>query len=241
MNMKRFLLVVLVALPVWGIAQSRVPDNERIERLTGDSASIYFYPRLMSRYLHCDTTLTLDDYHYLYYGYIFQPDYDPWTSPVEADSVLNVFGRNENPSPLECRQLIEYVNQIMLREPFNPRHLNLLIYAYGVIGDHEMELKNFDRLECLMETIIASGTGLKEDSPWHVLYFNHIEDLLLYLDLKQGKHILVSRTVEYVPLLERTKGGAKGYYFDFGRLYTRLPDPPEKQKRTATFNGIRIR
>ncbi|MDR2936920.1 MAG: DUF4919 domain-containing protein [Rikenellaceae bacterium] len=238
--MKRLLLALLVAMPFGGMAQIRIPDDDAIERLTGDTASRFFYPRMMSRYLHCDSTLTLEDYHYLYYGYIFQPDYDPWTSPAEADSVLSVFWRNENPTPLECRQLVEYVHRIMLREPFSPRHINLLIYAYGIMGDHEMEIKNFRRLEYLMETIMTSGTGLKEDSPWQVLYFNHIEDLILYLDLKQGKHVLVSRSVEYVPLLER-RNGIKGYYFDFGRLYTRLPDRPEKQKRGATFNGIRIR
>ena len=63
--MKRILILLLALLPVLAMAQ-RVPDNEDVLAKTIDASSPYYYPRLMERYIHGDTTLTLDDYHYLY-------------------------------------------------------------------------------------------------------------------------------------------------------------------------------
>ena len=238
-NMKKTVLLFLLALPLLGRGQT-APDNEAIREAVSVPESRYFYPKLFNRYMLGDSTLTLQDYRHLYYGYIHQPEYDPFESPTAADSILMVFERNPDPQAKDFKALIDYGNRVLLREPFNPRHLNLLTYAYGAIGDHENELKNYRRFKMLMETIMSSGTGISEGSPWHVIYFDHTEDVMAYLDLKYLKRTVVSRTCEYVPLLVKN-GKIKGYYFDFSRIYTRGPDPTQRKKPGWEFNGIKIR
>lgn len=43
-----------------------------------DPASRYYYPKLMGRYEQNETIMNLDDYRHLYYGYLFQEDFNPY-------------------------------------------------------------------------------------------------------------------------------------------------------------------
>lgn len=86
---------------------------------------------------------------------------------------------------------------------------------------------------------------VKEGSAWHILMFGHALDLLAAHDRHYGKARVVSRSVEYVPLLEpvRTEEGRiKGYYFDYSRIYRNKPDDYVfKRPRTWQFNNLRPR
>ena len=82
--MLRILFLMLLILPATGMAQQRVPDNEEILAEIIDGESPHYYPHLMERYMAGDTTLTLDDYYYLYYGFVYDDNY----RPLEPDPVF---------------------------------------------------------------------------------------------------------------------------------------------------------
>ena len=123
--------------------------------------------------------------------------------------------------------------------------MNLLAFAYGALGDSKNEQINYNRMNSILATIEDSGNGLKEGSAWHILMFGHALDLLAAHDRHYGKARVVSRSVEYVPLLEpvRTEEGRiKGYYFDYSRIYRNKPDGYVfKRPRTWQFNNLRPR
>ena len=50
------------------------PDFVKIEAEIKNENSNFYYPKLFERYLKGDTTLTVEDYHYLYFGYSFQDE-----------------------------------------------------------------------------------------------------------------------------------------------------------------------
>ncbi len=235
--MKKIFALLLLSLPLWAIGQ-RVPDNDAILRAVIDQASPYYYPALFSRYMAGDTTLTADDYYYLYYGFPYQEAYKPLEANPADDKVLVIFSQNNEPDSVQCRRIIEYVGESMKADPFSPRNINFLIYAYEKLGDRTQAEINRDRLDKIVTAIKSSGTGLKQDSPWHVLFFSHSTDVLAMMDLQPMKRMVVTSTVEYIPLLQR-QGDIKGYYFDFGRVYWRKPDKlPEKRVQGLEFNGI---
>jgi hypothetical protein len=79
----RQLLFIIFLLITIGIANSQEltfqkPDYDLIKKDIQDSSSAFYYPKIMSRLLVYDTTLTIEDYRHLYYGYIFQNDYKPY-------------------------------------------------------------------------------------------------------------------------------------------------------------------
>ena len=219
-------------------AFAQKPDDDAIFAAVMDAASPYYYPTLMMRYDAGDTTLTHDDYRHLYYGYAFQDEYRPLEPTIGEGEILSVFDRNPEPGPVEAERIIHYARQVMEQDPFSPKNINFMIYAYGVLGDSINERINADRLRKILEVIDSSGTGLKEGSPWHVLWFSHVNDFLGSRGLEILRRRVVERSVEYVTLTE-PDGRNKGYYFDFGRVYWKKPENlPEKRVDGIKFENF---
>lgn len=228
-------------LPLMAAAQ-RVPDNDEILAKIVDSNSPYYYPSLMLRYEAGDMELTLDDYYYLYYGYAYQDDYRP-LEPIEAEAkLLMVLERNQEPDEAAAAELMSYAREVMQYDPFSPKNVNFMAYAAVMMGNTLSARVNSDRLEKIMATILSTGTGEKESSPWHVLWFSHATDVIGSMGLEIQNRQVRTRTVEYVQVVRRSKDDPKGYFFDFGRMYWRKPEGPERQKRVRGFeiNGIPV-
>ncbi|MBQ4279303.1 MAG: DUF4919 domain-containing protein [Rikenellaceae bacterium] len=239
MNIRRLILFAALSLPL--IALGQAPDNKAIEQATLDRESPYYYPALMIRYIHGDTTLTLDEYRYLYYGFAYQPDYRPLEAVPAADRLMNVMAANARPDSTDAIEILRQAREVMKRDPFSPTNINFMTYAYGLLGDKEQAMYSADRLRKVVETIRGSGDGLTEKTAWHVLSFAHAADIMALMDLKTKKPIIVSSTVEYVPLLVRD-GDVKGYYFNYGRAYWKKPDNlPEKRVDGFEINGIKVK
>ena len=244
-NAMRILLVLLLFLPL--MATAKIPVEEDIIRQTLDSESPYYYPNLMLRYQSGDDSMTEEDYHYLYYGYAYQDAYKPLNANSDMDKAILIAQTVdfENPTHESLEKLIAAVNDALVQDPFSPKLLNLLAFAYGALGDSKNEQINYNRMNSILATIEDSGNGLKEGSAWHILMFGHALDLLAAHDRHYGKARVVSRSVEYVPLLEpvRTEEGRiKGYYFDYSRIYRNKPDDYVfKRPRTWQFNNLRPR
>lgn len=218
----------------------RVPDNDRIRYETLDSSSPYYYPNLYYRYCEGDTTLTLEDYRHLYYGFVWQPEYKPFETPLAHDKILMIL-ESDSLGEADFQEIIRLGKEAMEREPFDPSLVNFLVYAYGSIGDTLNERINYYRLEGILDAIRSSGTGLSEKSPWHIIYFSHVNDFLASANIRCKKEQIISRSVAYLPVLVKQKG-VKGYYFDFSRIYMKRPEKePEKRSTGWEFNGIPLK
>ena len=79
---------VLSAAAQQDTVRTQAPDNDAILRETINSASPYYYPTLFTRYLTGDTTLTDTDYRYLYYGFVWRPEYKPFETPAAQLAML---------------------------------------------------------------------------------------------------------------------------------------------------------
>lgn len=222
--MKVILAVCMTLACLPSVAQN-APDNEDILAKTIDPDSPYYYPSLMLRYTNGDETLSEKDYYYLYYGYAYSDSYRPLESIPAEMKVLEVLERSQDdPTVYDMQEMIRYAGEVMKADPFSPSNLNLLVYAYGMIGDTVNERLNYDRMNKVLATIRNSGTGLTESSPMHVLRFSHASDLLGSYGLEVTNRMIVSRTAEYISVSQDGRPQRKGYYFDYSRVYWRKPD-----------------
>ena len=220
----------------------RVPNNEDILARTIDSESPYWLPRLLGRYLSGGEGMTDEEYHYLYYGYAYSEAYKPLEPITAEDLVLGAMESvMQEPTEANLKKVVDYGLRVMERDPFSPKNLNFLAYAYGLLGDEVNEKRCFDRLNRVLATIESSGTGVKEGSPMHVLSFSHAADLIYARGQQIKRREVVSRTAEFVFLDMKDRYGNQGYYFDFSRIYWTKPDVlPEREKRGWTLNNVPI-
>lgn len=242
--MKRLLLLLLL---IPSLAAAKVPDEDNIVDRTMDSESPFYYPALMLRYNAGDATLTDEDYHYLYYGYAYQDAYKPLATNPDLDKMLMlVTGIDpEKPDVATLESMISMGTDALKRDPFSPKILNLMSFAYGGLGDKVREKAYLDRMNGVIRTILASGDGFTQKTPRHVLMFDHVLDVLAAEGLSYGKARIISRTVEFVPLTVPYVVGdkkRKGFYFDFGRVYWNKPEGyTYKRDRTWQFNNLKPR
>lgn len=237
--MNRLLLLLPLLLCIQAL---KAPDNEAILRATLDASGDHYYPALMQRYADGDQQLTGEDFYYLYYGYAYRDEYRPLTRISEADSILMILEHAPEPDSLQCLEIVRLAEQVILHDPFSPLNLNMMAYAYTILGDVEAAQLNAWRAARILEVIKASGTGISERSPWAVLSFEHAEDVIKSMNLLPTSRRVVSRTVEYIDVGLRGQGRTKGYFFDFSRAYWNKPEQlPEPQRGGWMINGIKIK
>lgn len=242
--MKR-LLIALLLLPA--LAAAKAPEENDILRKTMDRESPYYYTSLLMRYDAGDATLTDDDYHYLYYGYAYQDAYKPLETNPHMDKLLLLASGidPDNPSRETLEGLLSAAIDAQRKDPFSPKILNLMAFAYGALGDREREKAYYNRMNGIIRAILASGDGLTQSTPRHILMFDHALDVLSAEGLSYGKSRIVSRTVEFVPLTTPYVVDGKkrrGFYFDFGRIYWNKPEGyTYKRDRTWQFNNLKPR
>ena len=220
----------------------RVPDEDDILHQTLSASSPYYYTNLMLKYRNVGEVMSAEEYFYLYYGYLYQDAYRPFVENRVLDEMLLIMSGIdiERPMVSQLEALIERGVEAMELDPFNPKVLNMLAFAYGALGDTGREEQYFNHLNGVLSTIESSGTGLKESSPWHILMFSHAYDLLASKGYQYGQSRIISRNVEYVPLTKKSEDRVKGFYFDYSRVYRNKPDEVIiKRDRTWQFNNLK--
>lgn len=241
MRFKRFFTIFVCAL-LSAAAIAETPDNDKIFAAINDSDSPYYYPNLMMRY-QAGETLNDQEYHYLYYGYAFQASYRPLNDNPGMTKVQNIMARIaiDTPSVTDIDQLIAACSEAMEADPFSPKLLNIMAYAYGTAGDSAREKAYADHLSAILRTIAASGSGEKEKQPMHIIFFSHGVDFIAAKGWGQRKGKIISREVEFIPF-DAPKNKVKGYYFDYSRVYWNKPDDYTfKRDRTWQFNNLKPR
>ncbi len=121
------------------------------------------YRALMDRYLKADTTLRIDEVATVYYGYAATMDYAPDLTFPEIDEAI------------AAEDYEKAFNMSLDASKEAPMSLPVLINVIKLMP--QIELKdNLDaylnirqRLEMLIGTILASGTGIRRESPIKVI------------------------------------------------------------------------
>ena len=243
--MKRFLLFLLALMPLLAMAKTPV-EQDIIGRIT-DQRSPYYYMKLMMRYTNGALDLTDDDYHYLYYGFAYQDAYKPLDTNVDKEEMLSLM-KGMDPDNVErerLEQLLIRANAARMRDPFSPQILNVLTFVHQKLGNDGEAQRWATHLNGVIRTILSSGDGLTIKSPRHILMFDHALDVMAAEGLAAGDARVVSRTVEFVPLLSSQviEGKKrKGLYFNFERIYRNKPEGyTYKRERTWQFNNLKPR
>jgi hypothetical protein len=191
------------------------PDYDLIKKEIQDSASNFYYPALMSRLVQFDTTLNLEDYRRLYYGYIFQKNYEPyWSSPDE--NKLLEFYRSEKIKENDYDKIIKLATHSIGEFPFDIRPINFLGYVYHLKGNDEMAKKVSYRFQSLLKTIMSSGDGKTCENGYHVISVSH-EYVLLNIFRFQMKQQSLIGHCDYLEF-EKDERNVEGLYFNIEKL-----------------------
>lgn len=207
------------------------PDLEQIRADVSNPSSPYYYPKLFSRYQQNETVMNLEEYRHLYYGALFQEDFNPYRHSEASTKNDGLYYKN-NHTRAELDSIIYYAEEVLADDPFNLSQMNYLIYALRARGKVNRAKIWQYRLNHLLQAIISSGTGTDQEHAWYVINPRHEYNIINFQNA-------VARNQQYEePYFDRIevekKGGKKGkvttdtYYFNIRNMleeyYRKFPD-----------------
>ena len=191
------------------------PDYEKIRTEIQDSSSVNYYPKLLTRMNAYDSTLTIVDYRHLYYGYIFQKEYEPYWRSDQEEKLLKYY-RSTKISKNDYDKIIDLANRSISDFPFDLRQLNFMGYIYHLKGDEEMSLKINRRFQGVFAAIMSSGNGKTCETGYHVISVGHE---YVFMNMFQFRMTSQSLTgdCDYISF-EKDQRNVEGVYFNIQKM-----------------------
>lgn len=214
------LAVCVLSTGVSAMASKRVagvPDYKEIKREVNNASSRYYYPLLVQKYNAQDTTMSAEEFHFYYYGYTFQEDYNPYRKSEFAHQIDHLYKQGRKLSVAEYENLERFARQTLNDNPFDLRQINILIYALkGLNRYREAEVWQY-RLNGLTQAILASGDGMSPETAWHVIHPSHEYIILNCKGMKGVDFVFVEPYYDYIEI-ERNTRNIEGCYFNVERI-----------------------
>lgn len=213
-----FLLVVFVFIAQITIAQKlfKAPEYDLIQKEIQDSTSLFYYPKLMARLKASDTTLSPIEYRFLYYGYIYQPNYQPyWNSPEEEELIK--YYRSPKIKAKDYAEIIRLISKSIDAFPFDLRQMNFLTYVLHLKGDSVESVKISKKFSGIVDAILSTGDGLTCETSFHVINVSH-EYVLLNLFQFRVENQALTGDCDYMKLVKDDRN-VEGMYFNVRKLF----------------------
>ncbi|MDD2961070.1 MAG: DUF4919 domain-containing protein [Muribaculaceae bacterium] len=214
------ILFILVSLVSFTLTAQKItvakPDFSKIKEDTFNPESNYYFPKLLTLYQSNDTVMKVEDYRHLYFGYMFQDDYNPYRKSKYSDIIEPLYYKNKH-TVAESDTIMKYAELSLADNPFDLLQMNYYIIALKEKRKNARASIWQYRLNHLVEAIISSGNGT-EEQPWYVISPAHEYNLLNFMDLVATGHESVDGNIDYIKVNKKNAKTPAGYYFDVSRV-----------------------
>lgn len=220
--MKNIILTLICTLWLAGVLSSQETDFQpvkykKLKKEIKKKRSAYHYPTLYKRYVELDTSLSVGEFRYLYYGYTFQSDYSPYGTPVLQDSLVNYLTRPEL-MRAEYEVAARIGGELLHANPFRLRETFITAVSYEMAGNLRMSGLYFDLYEKQVDAIMSTGDGLSTLTAFSVIYVQDEYEILEVLGFEfDGNQQLLEGGFDMLELKENP-AGFDALFFDVSRL-----------------------
>ncbi len=188
------------------------PDYDQIKSDIENKQSNFYYSKLWDRYQRGDSTMTLEEKRHLYYGYVFNKKYSPYSSSNNAKQVNAILDK-ENPTKKEWEKLVSLLNTSLSAEPFNFRYLYYQSIAYDALNKPVDSNKNIKKIRCIVDALNSTGDGLLKETAIHVIAVSSEYDYLFLNNLSSQSQALMNGGYD-VLYLRPNEDGLEEMWFD---------------------------
>ena len=204
--------------------KTSIPDFKMMETIIKQERAAFYYPALMKRFKENDTTLTTEEYRYLYYGFSFQDSYAAYSTSKHLDELKKIFEK-KNLTDDDRENVIVLENKVLDEFPFNLRNLNVLINMMEQRGDSVAAVFQIKKLVGIANAIMSTGDGRTEATPMYVISVEHEYDMIGLLGyLSAGQQSLLNTVAGSMDKLElqENNDGVKSMYFNIDRVFANM-------------------
>ncbi|MDW3646254.1 MAG: DUF4919 domain-containing protein [Bacteroidia bacterium] len=189
------------------------PDYKKIEAQIADTASKFYYPRLMDRYEYADNKMSLEEKRCLYYGYTLHKNYAPYKQSKYLDSLYKL-PKQQNYSKKMLNKILLYADSALAKDPFD---LTALLYQEKIYRQLHRPRKSYIcgfRIKLIQEVLMSSGNGQSKENAIHVISVPHEYDFMRLMGLRvTGKKNSQDQPFDYLYVAPNDID-AEGFYFN---------------------------
>ena len=196
---------------------ANAPDYKRIKKEINSKNGEFYYPELLRRFEAADTTLTVEQMYYFYYGTATRPDYNPYkTSNYDA---LHKALEKENPEEADWAKAAQVIDEQLETDPTNIRfHLyKQIVYDHLYGPESEKTFDAYNQVVMLLSAVTSSGDGRSKETALHVICVTDEYGIMdvFGLSLKQQSLVHDDNGQSYdVMDLEENEYGLESMYFN---------------------------
>ncbi|UAB80604.1 DUF4919 domain-containing protein [Marixanthomonas sp. SCSIO 43207] len=213
--MKKIYLIVFIFVSSLSYSQDwyfEKPNYTVIKKNIKKKKSNLFYESLMNKFQNADSTMTLEEKRHLYYGYIYDENYSPYSRSDFGDS-LRVVLQKEKLDSLDLIRVVDFTDKMLLDNPFDLNAINYQLYSLEQIGDKITFNKKVTQLRIIVDALMSSGNGKSKKEAFYVIYTSHEYNLLNILGFQFGGSQSLIEHYDYLTLAEN-EAELEGLYFD---------------------------
>ena len=226
-TLRTLLVTLTIALTLTAAAQRPQPpasgkfevhkvDFNHVKEVIENPNSVYFYPKLMQSFLSNDTTMSIEAYRNLYYGYTFQEDYNPFRMSVYSNVVEQLYYKQPH-SREECDSIMKYAGLSLDDNIFDLDQMQYFIFALKEKKRRARAAVRQFRHDRIVAAIMSSGKGTKEE-PWVVIMPSHEYNIVNMLGYVATEHRDEGNGLEYIAVQPKEGKTTQGFYFDVKRM-----------------------
>lgn len=215
-------LLIIMALSYQLNAQEVNPvDYKKIEKNISKKKSNLNYQSLLQRFHEVDTLLTLEEKRHLYYGYIFQPGYNPYASHVNTE-IINQLLQKDSLNRQDYSTIIVLSDEMLDKNPFDMDALFNLYYVYGALQDGSNFNKISFQLGFIIDAILSTGNGAEKESAMYVIRVSDEYSMIDVLGFEsKGNQSMIDYRYDYIEIRENAYG-LEGLYFEISASLNHL-------------------
>ncbi|MDR1054664.1 MAG: DUF4919 domain-containing protein [Prevotellaceae bacterium] len=199
-----------------------VPDYDLIKAEIYNPNSRWYYPVLIQRFYNYDPTLTLKDYHFVYYGYLFSDIY-VFTDPLSNKDKTMDYLKKENQTPEDSQILIKLLREAYKEHPFDFGKANLMATIYNELNDIENYSAIQGRIQRLGDVLQHSGDGKTKETAIHVISTLHENYIFDVKSLKKKKQWLIENKYDVIEAVDKL-GEPVTIYFNVEQAFKKKED-----------------
>ena len=193
-----------------------VPNYKQIKKKIGSKGNEFYYPELLRRFETADTSMTVEQYYYFYYGTATRPDYNPYQGS-NYDELREAL-RGDTLTKDNWRRAAQAIEKQLKSDPTNLRfHVYKQIAYSNLYGEDSMEANNsYMQAIMLYFAIRATGDGQSPETAFHVICTTDEYGLMEMLGLSPKSQSLIEKNGRSYDVmeLEENEIGLESMYFD---------------------------
>jgi len=189
------------------------PNYKRIRKSVHKRKSEFNYYKLFKKFNSLNRNMTLKEKRYLYYGYVYQKNYQPFGFSKYKDS-LNSYARKRI-TKTSLNKMLVFAEHILSKNPFNIEVLTYKAYLYKKNRDDIGYALTKKQISIIKDAILSSGNGRTKETAFHVIFRPHKEVILKHKKLKFNgiRKTIDKYRIEYLNVTKNNYG-VRGIYFN---------------------------